>query len=83
MASFGERLKHEREQRGVTLDDISVATKISTRMLDALEHDHLSTTAEMEILRSRMVIGQAVDATLLYVDAAPRYLPRDIPQLHH
>lgn len=39
MASFGERLKREREQRGVTLDDISVSTKISTRMLDALEHD--------------------------------------------
>jgi tyrosine-protein kinase Etk/Wzc len=32
-------------------------------------------TAEMEIIRSRMVIGQAVDSTLLYVDAAPRYLP--------
>lgn len=32
-------------------------------------------TAEMEILRSRMVIGQAVDSTLLYVDATPRYLP--------
>lgn len=32
-------------------------------------------SAEIEILRSRMVIGQAVDATLLYVDARPRYLP--------
>lgn len=32
-------------------------------------------TAEMEILRSRMVIGQAVDNTLLYIDAKPRYLP--------
>jgi tyrosine-protein kinase Etk/Wzc len=31
--------------------------------------------AEMELLRSRMVIGQAVDATLFYVDAAPRYVP--------
>lgn len=32
-------------------------------------------TAEIEILRSRMVIGQAVDATMLYIDARPRYLP--------
>jgi len=32
-------------------------------------------TAEIEILRSRMVIGQAVDNTLLYIDAKPRYLP--------
>jgi len=31
--------------------------------------------AEIEILRSRMVIGQAVDSTLLYIEAAPRYLP--------
>lgn len=32
-------------------------------------------TAEIEIIRSRMVIGQAVDSTLLYIDARPRYLP--------
>lgn len=32
-------------------------------------------TAEIEIIRSRMVIGQAVDATLIYIDARPRYLP--------
>jgi len=32
-------------------------------------------TAEIEIIRSRMVIGQAVDTTLLYIDARPRYLP--------
>jgi tyrosine-protein kinase Etk/Wzc len=32
-------------------------------------------TAEIEIIRSRMIIGQAVDNTLLYVDARPRYLP--------
>ncbi|MCG2592028.1 polysaccharide biosynthesis tyrosine autokinase [Ramlibacter sp. XY19] len=31
--------------------------------------------AEMEIIRSRMVIGRAVDQTLLYIDARPRYLP--------
>jgi tyrosine-protein kinase Etk/Wzc len=30
---------------------------------------------EMEIIRSRMVIGRAVDATKLYIDAQPRYLP--------
>lgn len=32
-------------------------------------------TAEIEIIRSRMVIGQAVDRTLLYIDARPHYLP--------
>jgi tyrosine-protein kinase Etk/Wzc len=30
---------------------------------------------EMEIIRSRMVIGEAVDKSLLYIDARPRYLP--------
>jgi cytoskeleton protein RodZ len=39
MPSFGEQLKREREKRSITLDDISVSTKISTRLLRALEED--------------------------------------------
>lgn len=39
MESFGARLKREREQRKITLDDISVATKIGTRFLVALEEE--------------------------------------------
>lgn len=31
--------------------------------------------AEIEILRSRMIIGQAVDTTRSYIDVSPRYLP--------
>src|SRR5712675_1943283 len=38
--SFGEKLRKEREQRKITLDDISSSTKISTRMLRALEEEH-------------------------------------------
>jgi cytoskeleton protein RodZ len=38
--SFGAKLKQEREQRGITLDEISSSTKIGTRMLHALEEDH-------------------------------------------
>jgi tyrosine-protein kinase Etk/Wzc len=34
-----------------------------------------ATSAELEILRSRLVIGQAVDNARLYIDARPRYLP--------
>jgi cytoskeleton protein RodZ len=37
--SFGARLKREREQRKMTLDDISVSTKIGTRFLIALEEE--------------------------------------------
>jgi cytoskeletal protein RodZ len=40
VASFGFRLKQEREQRGITLEEISSTTKIGTRMLVALEQDH-------------------------------------------
>ncbi len=39
MASFGMRLKQEREKQSITLDDISLSTKISTRMLRALEEE--------------------------------------------
>jgi cytoskeleton protein RodZ len=38
--SFGARLKREREQRGVTLDDIALTTKIGKRFLTALEEEH-------------------------------------------
>jgi cytoskeletal protein RodZ len=37
--SFGERLKNEREKRGMTLEDVSGATKISVRNLRALEQE--------------------------------------------
>ena len=40
MESFGARLKRERQQRKITLDDISVSTKIGTRFLAALEEEH-------------------------------------------
>jgi tyrosine-protein kinase Etk/Wzc len=30
---------------------------------------------EMEILRSRLVLGRAVEATKIYIDARPRYVP--------
>ncbi|MFC5498382.1 polysaccharide biosynthesis tyrosine autokinase [Caenimonas terrae] len=32
-------------------------------------------TAEIELIRSRMIVGQAVDNTLLYIEARPRYIP--------
>jgi cytoskeleton protein RodZ len=38
--SFGARLKREREQRKITLDDVSVSTKIATKFIVALEEEH-------------------------------------------
>ena len=39
MGAFGEGLKHEREKRKITLDEVANATKISARMLRAIEQE--------------------------------------------
>jgi cytoskeleton protein RodZ len=39
VGAFGERLRREREMRGITLDDIAAGTKIGTRLLRALEEE--------------------------------------------
>jgi cytoskeletal protein RodZ len=39
MGSFGEKLRREREDRGITLEDISRSTKISVRLLQAIEDE--------------------------------------------
>lgn len=39
MSTFGDKLKRERELRGVTLEEIAEATKIGTRSLKALEDE--------------------------------------------
>jgi cytoskeleton protein RodZ len=39
MGAFGERLRREREMRGITLDEISESTKISRRHLESLESE--------------------------------------------
>jgi len=36
---FGEHLKREREMRGVSLEEVSAATRIGTRFLEALENE--------------------------------------------
>jgi cytoskeleton protein RodZ len=38
--SFGDRLRREREMRGITLDEITESTKVSRRHLEALEGEH-------------------------------------------
>jgi hypothetical protein len=40
LPAFGEKLRKQREQRGMTLEAVSDSTKISTRLLRALEADH-------------------------------------------
>jgi cytoskeleton protein RodZ len=40
--SLGARFKRERERQGMTLDDVALATKIGTRMLQAIEQDEFN-----------------------------------------
>lgn len=40
MSSFGDNLRRQRELRGISLEAISNTTKISTRMLRAIEDEH-------------------------------------------
>jgi cytoskeleton protein RodZ len=42
MGTFGENLRREREMRGITLQEISAATKISVRFLKSLENEDFS-----------------------------------------
>ena len=42
MSALGENLRHEREMRGVSLEEISEATKISIRFLQAIENEEFS-----------------------------------------
>lgn len=44
--SFGANLKRERELRGISLDEISKATKISLRQLEAIESDRFDILPE-------------------------------------
>src|SRR5215470_18911056 len=39
MGAFGDRLRREREMRGITLDEISESTKIARRHLESLEKE--------------------------------------------
>ena len=39
MSGFGERLRRQREMRGVSLEEISKSTKIGTRSLKAIEDE--------------------------------------------
>jgi cytoskeletal protein RodZ len=42
MPAFGENIRREREMRGVSLEEISSATKISMRFLEAIEREDFS-----------------------------------------
>jgi cytoskeletal protein RodZ len=91
MPSLGQELRTKREERGSSLKDISVHTKIGTRLLQALEDDHLDLLREpfflKGVLRSYVrAIGadesyflqRLAEVTDTYTTAAPGGLPPKI-----
>jgi cytoskeletal protein RodZ len=40
VGAFGDKFRQAREAKGISLDDVSSVTKISTRMLQAIEQEH-------------------------------------------
>lgn len=91
MESFGKRLKREREKRKITLDDISVSTKIATRFLVALEEDQFDQLPG-GIFNKGFVRSYArhlgLDETQTIADfvaasepVVPEVLPQDAPEL--
>ncbi len=65
-----------RTDMSVQIDESSgnTNTKLMASTSPALEAKSAA-SAEIELLRSRMVVGKAVDDLRLYIDATPRYFP--------
>jgi tyrosine-protein kinase Etk/Wzc len=59
----------------VQVEDNSANAKDILGQAAGLFDTKTATTAEIEIIRSRLVIGKAVDNARLYISARPRYLP--------
>jgi tyrosine-protein kinase Etk/Wzc len=59
----------------IQVEDTNGSGKSFLGEASSLVDTKTAAAAEMEILRSRMVIGKAVESTLLDIDARPLYLP--------
>jgi tyrosine-protein kinase Etk/Wzc len=59
----------------IQVEDSSTSAKSFLGEAASLFDVKTPATAEIEIIRSRMVVGQAVDSTHFYIQATPRYLP--------
>ncbi len=52
MESVGEKLRQQRLQQGLTLDDVSASTRISLKNLEAIENDEVSRISSAFFYRS-------------------------------
>jgi cytoskeleton protein RodZ len=90
--NFGERLKRERELREVSMDELTKATRISTRFVEALEnedwaklpggvfgHGFVRTIARYLGLNEEALLGEYDMARADHLAAAPPKLEERIP----
>jgi len=90
--NFGERLKRERELREVSMDELTKATRISTRFVEALEnedwgklpggvfgHGFVRTIARYLGLNEEALLGEYDLARAEHLAAAPPKLENRIP----
>jgi cytoskeletal protein RodZ len=90
--NFGERLKRERELREVSMDELTKATRISTRFIEALEnedweklpggvfgHGFVRTIARYLGLNEEALLGEYDLARAEHLAAAPPKLEERIP----
>jgi cytoskeleton protein RodZ len=90
--NFGERLKRERELREVSMDELTKATRISTRFVEALEnedwarlpggvfgHGFVRTIARYLGLNEEALLGEYDLARADHLAAAPPRLEERIP----
>jgi tyrosine-protein kinase Etk/Wzc len=59
----------------VQVEDSQNSTKSALADLSSMFAVKTAASAEIEVLRSRMIVSRAVEATQLYLDATPRYFP--------
>ncbi len=72
MESFGAQLKQERERKGVTLEDISLTTKIGTRMLRACTR-RKDTSISFPAAFSTRVSSAPMRAVWVWIEELPSY----------
>jgi cytoskeletal protein RodZ len=90
--NFGERLKREREMREVSMDELTKATRISVRFVEALEnedwaklpggvfgHGFVRTIARYLGLNEEALLGEYDSARAEHLAAAPPKLEERIP----
>ncbi len=87
VGAFGERLRKEREQRNLSLEDISQATKISARSLRALEAEDFAKLPGGVFNRgfvrayARQLGVDEESLITLYLDATGEVLPSQVQEV--